>query len=102
MTREAISNQIVYMLDDKCPTCQEPDKSELGNARKLCSYEQRNGHAVKVCVLLGGNTQYQYLLGLAAQEYPEGIDFPVFYYNNRWYRHADDLIPDILDRSNIE
>lgn len=96
-----MTTTILYMLDDKCPTCQEPDRSELENAQRLCRYASKRCIPLHLNVLLGGNSGFKCLRDFAAQKWPDGIPYPVFALEGQWYEHAEDLIPVITERTRI-
>lgn len=90
------SKTVVYFVDDRCPTCQEPDRSELDHVRELCRYAFKQGVKLKGIVIQPGNTNYRYLTEMLRDVSPNHeLNLPAMFYRGSWYQHAEDMLDTI-------
>lgn len=87
------SNNIAYFIDDKCPTCNYPDKDELDRVRELCRYASEHGVRLKSIVVLPGNSAFKYLTTmLGSVSANHHTVFPAIFYRGSWYKHSEDML----------
>lgn len=90
------SNSVVYFVDDRCPTCNHPDKDELNHFRELCKYASHQGVRIKGIVMLPGNSAYKYLTQmLQSVSVNHELVLPAMFYRGSWYQHAEDMLDTI-------
>ena len=90
------SNSVVYFVDDRCPTCNHPDKDELNHVRELCKYASNQGVRIKGIVMLPGNTAYKYLTQmLQSVSVNHELVLPAMFYRGSWYQRAEDMLDTI-------
>lgn len=87
-----VSRRVAYFIDDRCPTCHEPDKGELNALRTLGREVTTDDVVLKPAVVLPGNSRYMDLLNMYRTTLTgDEVPLPAIFYRGHWYRHVADI-----------